>query len=102
MATQQDLEAFVTRVTQPEDFGDFWTEVLDGLAEIPLDPLVSPVPMRSNEEVHVSQAGYRSLDPQISSVPMCSNHLVRNLPSAWGGRNVGSQQEGLPGEVVWS
>jgi len=62
VATQQDLEAFVTRVIRPEDFGDFWNEVLDGLAEIPLDPHGSLVPMRSKEEVHVLQPGYRSLD----------------------------------------
>ena len=62
MATTEDLEAFVTQVTRPHDFGDFWHEVLAGLAETPLEPHVSPEPMRSNSAVNVSQVTYRSLD----------------------------------------
>ena len=62
MATRADLENFVTRVTRPEDFGDFWQDVLAGLGQIPLEPRISPVPIRSNQNVHVSQASYRSLD----------------------------------------
>ncbi len=61
MANEQDLEGFVTQVTRPEDFGDFWNGVLADLGEIDLYPRISPVPMRSTEDVHVSQASYRSL-----------------------------------------
>lgn len=62
MATREDLEAFVTRVSRPEDFGDFWHSVLEGLAEIPLNPRTSPAPLRSNEYVDVFEATYLSLD----------------------------------------
>ena len=62
MADQKDLDAFVTQVTRPEDFDDFWERVLAGLAEIPLEPSLSPDPMRSNAEVDGSRVHYRSLD----------------------------------------
>ena len=62
MATRQDLENFVSSVTRPEDFEAFWRGVLAELAEVPLEPRVSPAPLRSNEEVHVAQVTYRSLD----------------------------------------
>ena len=52
MATPEDLEKFVTQVTRPDDFGNFWHGVLEQLAEIPLEPHISPVPLRSNGEVH--------------------------------------------------
>jgi len=61
MATPEDLEKFVTRVTRPDDFENFWHGVLEQLAEIPLEPRVTPAPLRSNAEVHVAQASYRSL-----------------------------------------
>ena len=32
MATKEDLEAFVTTVTCPDDFDEFWGGVLAGLA----------------------------------------------------------------------
>lgn len=61
MATREDLERFVSRVTHPGDFEPFWRGVLSELAEVPLEPRMSALPMRSNQEVHVSQATYRSL-----------------------------------------
>jgi len=61
MATEADLEKFATRVTRPEDFDDFWNGVRSELAAIPLEPRISPDPMRSNEEVQVFRAAYRSL-----------------------------------------
>ena len=62
MATKEDLENFITQVTRPEDFDDFWQDILSQLSEIPLEPRVSPEPMRSNQDVHVSQVSFRSLD----------------------------------------
>ena len=61
MVTREDLEKFVTQVTPPEDFGDFWSEVLANLSKIDLSPQISPVPMRSTREVSVFHASYRSL-----------------------------------------
>ena len=62
MATKEDLEKFVTQVTRPDDFKEFWTEVMAEASRVPLDARVSPEPMRSNENVQVAQATYRSLD----------------------------------------
>ena len=62
MATKEDLEAFVTQVTCPDDFDNFWGETLAGLAEMPLDARVTPDPLRSNDGVNVYQVTYRSLD----------------------------------------
>ena len=62
MATREDLDNFVTQVTRPEDFDDFWWDVLAQLSEVPFEPKLSPEPMRSNQEVHVSQVSYCSLD----------------------------------------
>ncbi len=61
MATQQDLESFVTDVTCPDDFDAFWDEVKAELHGIPLDARAEPDPMRSTEVVQVYQATYRSL-----------------------------------------
>ena len=61
MATKEDLENFVTQVTRPEDFGEFWKGVMAEIAQVPLEPRISPEPIRSNQEVKVSQATYLSL-----------------------------------------
>ena len=61
MATKEDLESFVTSVTCPEDFDDFWAGVLGELAEEPLQASVSHDTLRSNGEVKVYQATFRSL-----------------------------------------
>ena len=62
MTTREDLEAFATTVTCPEDFDEFWSATLAGLAELPLEPSATLDPLRSNAEVNVYQATYRSLD----------------------------------------
>ena len=61
MATQQDLESFVTDVTCPDDFDAFWDEVKAELHGIPLEARAEPDPMRSTESVTVYRATYRSL-----------------------------------------
>ncbi len=61
MATKEDLERFVTQVTRPQDFEDFWKETMAELAEIPLEPRMAPDPLRSTPDVQVSQVTYRSL-----------------------------------------
>jgi cephalosporin-C deacetylase len=61
MATEADLAKFVTQVTPPQDFTDFWQGVRAELDKVPPEPRIAPVPMRSNENVQVSQATYCSL-----------------------------------------
>jgi len=61
MANEEDLERFAMRVSRPPDFEEFWRQTLAELSLIPLGPKVSPVPLRSNEDVEVYQANYKSL-----------------------------------------
>ncbi len=61
MATKEDLDRFVTQVSRPDDFEDFWKRTMAELAEIPLEPRIVPDPLRSTPDVRVSQATYRSL-----------------------------------------
>ena len=62
MATESDLQSFVTQVTCPEDFDEFWGGVLSGLADMPLDASVNHDPLRSNDAANVFQVTYRSQD----------------------------------------
>ncbi len=61
MATQQDLDKFVTEVTCPDDFDAFWDEVQAELAVIPLEARMEPDGLRSTDAAKVFQATYRSL-----------------------------------------
>ena len=62
MATKEDLDRFETQVTRPQDFDEFWNGVMGEVTQVPLEPKISPDPLRSNEDVLVSRATYRSLD----------------------------------------
>ena len=61
MATREDLESFVTTVTCPDDFDEFWSGVLDEIATLPLNATVTLDSLRSNDDVKVYQASYSSL-----------------------------------------
>ena len=62
MASKTDLEAFTTSVTCPDDFDEFWGGILAQLGQEPLEASATHDPLRSNEDVKVYQASYRSLD----------------------------------------
>ena len=61
MATVSDLESFVSSVSRPPDFDGFWDRILSGLGDLPLEPEMSPVELRSTPDVHVYQVHYTSL-----------------------------------------
>ena len=61
MADENDLKRFTTRVSRPQGFEDFWQRTKTELAQMPLEPKVSSMPLRSNENVFVYQAEYKSL-----------------------------------------
>ena len=61
MATQQDLEDFVSQVTCPDDFDEFWTSTLEQLAQISLGPEITANRLRSNDEADVFNVTYLSL-----------------------------------------
>src|SRR5437879_4435930 len=58
----RDPYRYQVGVERPEDFEEFWSELMTGAAAIPLEPSLEPVPMRSTERVDVYEIGYQSLD----------------------------------------
>lgn len=52
----------VTTVRKPADFDAFWADLMDRAAALPLDPELTPVPMRSNDQVETFEIHYTSLD----------------------------------------
>lgn len=52
----------VTSVETPPDFDQFWSDIMDEVNTIPLNPTVEYVPSRSTDEVDVYEIHYDSLD----------------------------------------
>ncbi len=55
-------KAFRTTTVRPADFDQFWEDTLAEAAQIPLNPSLEPVPMRSTDQVDVYEIHYDSLD----------------------------------------
>ncbi len=49
-------------VRRPEDFDRFWSDVMDDVARLPLEPSLELVPQRSTDAVDVYDVHYTSLD----------------------------------------
>ncbi|MBX3011886.1 MAG: acetylxylan esterase [Caldilineaceae bacterium] len=62
MTSASDPAAYGTTVTKPADFDEFWHDVLEQTAAIPLNATITPVPMRSTPTVEVFEVHYDSLD----------------------------------------
>lgn len=62
MTTRGRADEYRCSVTRPPDFDQFWQQVQAELDAIPLDPELTPVPMRSTDEVEVFEIHYTSLD----------------------------------------
>ncbi len=62
MTTRGRAEDYQPNVARPPDFDEFWAQVQSELDAIPLDPELTPVPMRSTPEVEVFEIHYTSLD----------------------------------------
>lgn len=54
--------AYGTKVTKPPDFDAFWGDIMAQVAEIPLNATMTPVPLRSDDQVEVFEVHYDSLD----------------------------------------
>ncbi len=52
----------LTSVVRPDDFDDFWTDLLDEAADTPLNPSMEHVPLRSNVQVDTYEIHYDSID----------------------------------------
>ena len=53
--------AFATSVRKPADFDQFWNEVLAESAALPLNAELTPVPLRSTDEVETFEIHYDSI-----------------------------------------
>ena len=62
MTSQRDPESYRLTLTRPADFEEFWAGVLAQAAEVPLDPSMEPVPLRSGDGVETFEIHYSSLD----------------------------------------
>lgn len=57
-----DPKDHVTSVIRPDDFDQFWADIMATVNTIPLNPEMRHVPMRSTDEVDVYEIWYDSLD----------------------------------------
>lgn len=62
MPTEREIVSFVESVVEPSDFDSFWQNVLSELRRIPMEPEVTPVPLRSTPKAQVYEVRYNSLD----------------------------------------
>ena len=60
--TGRDPAAYRSSVTLPPDFDRFWQDTLAEAAEVPLNPRLEPVPLRSTPDVEVFDVRWDSLD----------------------------------------
>ena len=60
--TQTSAESYVSKVTKPNDFDDFWGEVLSDLESIPINPEVVQDHIKSTDDVDVFHVTFDSLD----------------------------------------
>jgi len=78
-------EQYRSQVRRPENFDAFWDGVLAQAAEIPLNPTVEPLPLRSTSEVETFEVHYDSLDGvRIAGwycVPSGLGSSARSLPA---------------------
>ena len=115
MATPAELESFVSTVTAPVDLGSFWAEVNAELSSLPLDPELSPAPLRSTPDVKVYEVHYRSLGglriagwycvpaqgtgPFPALIEFPGYKSDPSLPRAWAQRGVASLSVAVRGKL---
>jgi cephalosporin-C deacetylase len=59
---RRPADAHQTSVHRPVDFDAFWQALLDESAALPLNPEITPVPLRSTDEVETFEIHYDSID----------------------------------------
>jgi len=59
---KRDASTYALTLSKPADFDAFWDEVMAEANRVPLNPSLTPVPMRSTADVDVFEAHYDSLD----------------------------------------
>ena len=53
---------YQTKARKPDDFDDFWADVVSQVERLDLDPEVVPDPLRTSDEIEVFQTYYTSID----------------------------------------
>ncbi len=53
---------YQTKARKPEDFDEFWSDVVSQVGKLDLDPEAAPDPMRSSDEIEVFQTFFTSID----------------------------------------
>ena len=73
---------YETKARRPDDFGDFWANVVSQVEGVELEPEVVPDPMRSSEDIEVFQAFFTSIDDvRIASWFCLPRHREGALPA---------------------
>ncbi|MGA7672409.1 MAG: acetylxylan esterase [Nitrolancea sp.] len=62
MAQRKPAHEYQVTLERPADFDQFWANIMDEVNQIPLNPSMEHIPMRSNDEVDVYEIHYDSLD----------------------------------------
>ena len=62
MAQRKPAHEYQVTLERPADFDRFWADIMDKVNQIPLNPSMELIPLRSNDEVDVYEIHYDSLD----------------------------------------
>ena len=75
-------ENYKTKLQKPADFDEFWADVLDRAAQVPLGPQTALDPLRTSDDVEVYQAFYNSIDGvRIAAWYCLPKHATGPLPA---------------------
>ncbi len=61
-------EKILATQTMPADFDQFWADAKAGLAKVPLDPEITPMPELSNSQINVYHVSVRTAGPEGARV----------------------------------
>ena len=79
-------EKYRSKARKPADFDGFWASVLDDVSRVSLEPEAVPDPLRSSDDIEMSQVHYSSLDKISIAAWACG-------PGGRGGRRVRERWE---------
>ena len=66
--TIADPKTFQSSAVKPDDFDQFWEETWLKTKQVPLNPRLEPVPMRSTDEIEVFDAAYDSCFRPLAAI----------------------------------
>ena len=79
---RQPADQHTSTVLKPNDFDQFWDDVMDQVKSIPLDASIAHIPLRSTAEIDVYEVHYTSLDEiRIAGWYCVPKNYPRPLPA---------------------